>query len=144
MSADGPFAQKARPGLFRLADEDHVGISTEVVLLDRHPGPADDREDPPTLQLGQDLPHPEPLDAHPGHADDVGPGATVEVDRLDVLVDEDDRVALGRQGGEQREGRDGQVRPLPHEGQRVLHAPERYLESGIDQDDVSHAPHLSA
>jgi hypothetical protein len=28
-----------------------------------------------------------PLNAHPGHADDVGPGATVEIDRLDVLVD---------------------------------------------------------
>ncbi len=89
-----PLAQELRPGLLGLADEDDVGQALEVVFLDRHQRPADDGEDPASLQLGEDLLHPEPLDAHAGHADDVGPGAALVVDRLDVLVDQGDGVLL--------------------------------------------------
>ena len=45
-----------------------------------------------------------------------GPGATVEIDRLDVLVAEGDRVAFRSPGGVQREGRDGTFARLPRRG----------------------------
>ena len=51
-----PFAEEPGPGLLGLADEDHVGQVAEVILLDRDPRPADDREAAPPLQLGRGSP----------------------------------------------------------------------------------------
>ena len=105
MAALFPFAQEARPGFLRLADEDDVGQLAEVIFLDRDPRAADDREHVALFQLGQNLVHPPPLHAHAGQADDVGPGEAVEVDRLDIFVDERDGMLGRRQGRQQRQSR---------------------------------------
>ncbi len=134
-----PIGQEPGPGLLRLADEDDIGQVAEVIVLNRDPRAAADREAAPLFLRGQDLGHLEPLYAHAGKADDVGPGAAVEVDRFDVLVDQGDRVLPGRQCRKQGQGRNGQVGPFADVGQSILHAPVRDLELRIDQYDVSHA-----
>src|SRR5262249_11254282 len=93
VSALLPLAEEAGPGFVGLADEQDVGKLAEVVFLDGCPGTADDDERAAALQLGDDLPHPPALDHHAGEADDVGAGAALEVDRLDVLVEQGDGVS---------------------------------------------------
>ncbi len=133
-----PFVEEPRPGFLGLADEDHVGQVAEIILLDGHPRAARHAEAAALLQLGEDLLHAEPLHAHPRDADDVGPLATLPVDRLDVLVDQGDRVLARRQRRQQRQARHRQVGPLADERQGMLHAPVRDLEPRIDQHDISH------
>ena len=65
-------------------------------------------------------------------------GTALPVDRLDVLVDQGDRVLAGRQRGQQRQARHRQVGPLADERQRMLHSPVRDLEPRVDQHDISH------
>ena len=133
-----PLDQKLGPGVLGLADENHVGKLAKIVFLDGDPRSADDAEAAATLELGEDLLHPEPLHAHPGHADDVGLLAALPVDRLDVFVHDRDRVLGRRQRSQQRQASDRQISPLSKEGQRVLHSPIRDLEPRIDEDDVCH------
>ena len=63
-------------------------------------------EDPACVEFFKDLAHPLTLDGHPGQADDVEAFEGVEVDRLDVLVHQDDLVAFGREPGQHRERQD--------------------------------------
>ena len=111
-----PFLQKSRPGLFRLADEDHVGQVAEILLLDADPGAADHREHAAALQFGEDFAHPGPLHVHARHADDVGPRAPIVVDRLDIFVDQRHRVLGRRQRGQKRQAGGGQLARLPKSG----------------------------
>ena len=62
----------------------------------------------------------------------------VEVDLLDVLVDQRDFVMVGVKRGEQRQAGDRQVGALAQQADAVLHAPERDVEAGIDDDDIGH------
>ena len=65
-----------------------------------------------------------PLDAHAGDADDVGAGAALEVDGLDVLVDQRDCVLRRSQGGQQRQAGDRQVGALAEERQDACSMPQ--------------------
>src|SRR5205823_1761174 len=76
---------------------------------------------------------------HAGDADDIGAGDAVEVDGLDVLVEEGDGVRRRGEGGQQRQGGDGQVGPLAEQGQGVFEPPVGDLEAGVDEDNVHRA-----
>ena len=87
MAALAPLAEKLRPGLLSLADEDDISELRAVVLLYRDPRTPGHCENAMTLELAENFLHPPALDVHPGQADDVGAGAACKVDWLDVLVD---------------------------------------------------------
>ena len=67
-----PLTKKLRPGLFGLANEDHVRQTLKIIFFHRDPGTAHHHETAALLQFGDDLGHPEPLHAEPGHPHDVG------------------------------------------------------------------------
>ena len=138
MPALPPVLKKSRPGLFRLADEDHVGQVPEIVLANADPGTADHGERAAAFQFAKDFPHPCPLHVHARQADDVRLRDAVVVDRLDVFVDERHLMLVGCQRGQQRQASGRHTRPLAQERQGMLQAPIRNLESRIDEHDLGH------
>ena len=133
-----PLREEPGPGLLSFADKEDIDEVAEVVFRHSDHGPADHGEHPAPFQIGQDLLHPVPLDAHAGGADDVGAGAALEVDGLNVLIDQGDVVPSRSQGGQQWQASDRRGGALAHERQDQLHAPERDVEPWVDDDDVSH------
>ena len=142
MARVGPIGQKARPGLLGLADEDDIGEIGEICLVDGDPRAAHDGEDPAPLQLGENLGHAEALNAHARDADDIGGGAALEIDCLDVLIDQRDAMGRGRQRRQQRQARDRQIGRFAEEGEGVLDPPVGHLEARIDDDYVGHSSRL--
>ena len=135
-TASGEVRQELRPGRLRLADEDHVALSVERLLLDRGVGAsnADHRVDP--LQPLKDLEHPLDLDDHACQADDIVLAQRIPVDVLDVLVEQVELVARAQpRKGRQRavDHRAPQVAGIERE--RVVKPPVRRLEARVDQTD---------
>src|SRR6478736_3877578 len=101
MLPPSPLLKKLRPGRLRFADEDHVGEAFEVMLLHTDPRTADNGENTTGFEFPENLAHSMPLNAHAGEPHDVGPRQTVEVDRLDVLIDDRQAMPVWGQRGEQ-------------------------------------------
>ena len=133
-----PVAQETRPGFLGLAHENHVGEFVEIVLLDGHPGPADDGESAALLDPPQDLAHAKSLHAHSGDSHDVRLSEPVEIDLLDALVDQRHVVLARSERGQQGQAGRRHVGSLAKQRQRVLKPPIRRLKRRIDEHDVCH------
>jgi hypothetical protein len=82
--------------------------------------------------------HADTLHRHSGHADNIGTSAALVVDRLDILVDDRDRM-LGRgQRRQQGEVERRQNRSFAEQRQRVVEAPIGRIKPRIDQNNIGH------
>ena len=97
-----PIGQELRPSVFGFPYEDDISQRSKIVLLDGDPRTSHDRIDIALLQLGQNFTHALTLHDHSADANDVGTGAAIEIDRLDILVDERDPVFRWSERGQQR------------------------------------------
>src|SRR3954451_11790405 len=61
---------------------------SKLLFADARPRTADNCEGAAPPELGQDFAHARALNHHPGYADNIGFGAPLEIDWLDVLVDD--------------------------------------------------------
>ena len=114
--------QELRPRVLRLVHEDHVDLAAQLLRAERGEGAADHHELPAPPELRDDLEHPLLVDDVPGDAHDVGVG--VEVDRLDVLVTQDDVVLPGGETGHRGEREVRIDAALVQAGQHAVERPE--------------------
>ena len=139
MIALPPLGQEARPGFLRLADEDHIDQTAEILRGHCNPGPTEYGEDAAALQFDDDLTHAIALHRHPGKADNIRAAAAFEIDLFDILVDDRNGVLCRGKRGNQREVQRWHDNALAKERQGIVHAPIGRMESGIDQNDLGHA-----
>ena len=90
-----PFLEELGPSGLCLSNKDRSRLAFKIIFLHRHPSATDDDQGTAALQAIHNLVHALPLDAHPRDSHNVGPLQTREVDRLDVLVYDRDRVFRG-------------------------------------------------